>query len=92
MRGGVGIEQTGLGGWISGNRIAGAGVGIGASGETEEHGNLIQGNLIEGSATNGILLESSFNEVLGNDVLGSGAAGIRIEGAARPPASASART
>jgi hypothetical protein len=84
MRGGVAIDQQGLGGWISGNRISGAGVGIGASGETEEHGNLIQGNLIEGSLTNGILLESSFNEVLGNQVFGSAAAGIRIEGATLP--------
>jgi CSLREA domain-containing protein len=81
MQGGIGIEQIGLGGWISGNSIAGADTGILASGETEEHGNLIQGNLIEGSALNGILLESAFNEVLGNGILGSGGAGILVEGA-----------
>jgi CSLREA domain-containing protein len=85
MQGGIGIEQTGLGGWIAGNLITGADTGIRAAGETEEHGNLIEGNLIEGSSANGILLESGFNEVLGNEVLGSGGAGVRIAGAAVSP-------
>jgi len=84
MQGGIGIEQTGLGGWISGNSITGADVGILAAGETEEHGNLIEGNLVEGSSTSGIVLESGFNEVLGNEVLGSGGAGILVEGAPFP--------
>jgi CSLREA domain-containing protein len=84
MQGGIGIDQTGLGGWISGNLIAGADIGIRAAGETEEHGNLIEANLIEGSSANGILLESNFNEVLGNEVLGSGGAGILVEGAPFP--------
>jgi CSLREA domain-containing protein len=81
MQGGVGIELTGLGGWIFGNLVTGARVGISAAGETEEHGNLIEGNLIESSSANGVLLESSFNEVLGNWILDSGAAGVLVEGA-----------
>jgi CSLREA domain-containing protein len=85
MRGGVAIDLNGLGGLISGNRIAGAGIGISASGETEEHGNLIEGNLIEGSATSGILLESGFNEVFANEILGSGGPGVRIAGAIVSP-------
>ncbi len=84
MGGGVGIEQAGLGGWISDNLITGADVGIQAVGETEEHGNLVEGNLIEGSQVSGILVESSFNEILGNEVLGSGGAGILVEGAPFP--------
>jgi CSLREA domain-containing protein len=84
LQGGVGIDQKGLGGWISGNRVSGASTGISVTGETEEHGNLIQGNRVEGSGASGLLLESSFNEVLGNTVLGSAAAGVLIEGATLP--------
>jgi CSLREA domain-containing protein len=80
MQGGVGIDQTGLGGWISDNLISGADTGIDTSESTEEHGNLIEENAIEGSALNGILIENGSNEILGNEVLGSDGAGIRIEG------------
>jgi CSLREA domain-containing protein len=81
MEGGLAIAQTGLAGWISGNRIAGAQIGIRVDGVGEEGvGNLIQGNVIEDTTANGILIESSFNEILGNEVRGSGDAGIRIEG------------
>lgn len=85
MDGGVAISQRGLGGWLVGNEISGADIGIRAFGEAEEHGNLIQDNAIEGSAINGILIESGLNEVFGNEVLGSAGAGIRISGASLSP-------
>jgi CSLREA domain-containing protein len=82
MEGGVAISQTGLAGWIFGNRISGADFGIRVNGAGEEGlGNLIQDNAIADSAGTGILVESSFNEVLGNEILGSGENGIRVEGA-----------
>jgi CSLREA domain-containing protein len=81
MQGGVAIDLEGLGGWIVGNEISGAGTGISTTDPTEEHGNLIEGNLIADSAGNGILVESSFNEILGNEISGSGGAGILFEGA-----------
>jgi CSLREA domain-containing protein len=77
MQGGVAIAQNGLGGWIDGNQIFGAGIGISTSGY-EEHGNLIEDNRIEHSALNAILIENELNEVLGNTILFSGAAGIRL--------------
>lgn len=85
MTGGVAIAQQGLGGWLVGNEISGADIGIRTSGEVEGHGNLIQGNAVEGSAVNGILIESGLNEIFGNEVLGSGGAGIRIAGATLSP-------
>jgi CSLREA domain-containing protein len=82
MEGGVAISQTGLAGWISGNRISGADSGIRVDGAGEEGlGNLIQDNAIAGSSGSGILVESSFNELLGNEIRGSGVNGIRVEGA-----------
>jgi Right handed beta helix region len=80
MGGGVAIDLSGFGGWIVGNAISGADIGISTYDPTEEHGNLIQGNLIEGSAIDGVLVESSFNEILGNEILGSGGSGISLEG------------
>jgi CSLREA domain-containing protein len=81
MQGGVAVDLEGFGGWIVGNEISGAAIGISTLDPTEGHGNLIEGNLIEDSALNGIFIESSFNEIVGNEVVGSGGAGIRLEGA-----------
>ena len=85
MNGGTAIDQKGLGGWIDGNWISDADIGIRASGEVEEHGNLIEGNAIEGSAINGISIESGRNEIFGNEVLDSAGAGILIAGATLSP-------
>lgn len=78
MEGGIAISQQGFGATISGNEIFGAGTGVRASGEIEEHGNLIEGNSITGLEANGIVIENNFNELFGNKISQALGAGILI--------------
>jgi CSLREA domain-containing protein len=82
---GSGISQEGLGATIAGNVVAGAEIGIHASGSSKGHGNLIAENLVEGSETVGIMVENDLNEIYGNEVFESGLDGIMVVGRTGPP-------
>jgi CSLREA domain-containing protein len=74
---GVGIEQRGKVGHLTGNEITGGTIGVYALGEPG--GGLIAGNEIEGPGEYGILVESPDNDVRENKVVDSGGAGIRVK-------------
>jgi hypothetical protein len=74
--GGIGIEQRGGVGHLTGNEVIGGSIGIYAKGEPG--GGLIASNFISGASENGVLVEGPGNEVRANSVLESGKAGIRF--------------
>lgn len=76
LAGGVGIEQRGVGGHVTGNEVKGGSVGIYQRGEPA--GGLIASNLVEAPSEYGILVDGPNQEVRANTVIGSGAAGIRF--------------
>lgn len=73
---GVGIEQRGNAGHVTGNEVEGGSVGIYQRGEPAA--GLIASNLVEASSEYGILVDGPNEEVRANTVIGSGAAGIRF--------------
>jgi len=75
--GGVGIEQRGATGHITGNEVLGGSTGIFALGEPG--GGLIAGNYVEATSEYGVLVESPNNDVRENTIVESGAAGIRVK-------------
>jgi CSLREA domain-containing protein len=75
--GGVGIEQRGSLGHVTGNEVVGGSVGIWALGEPG--GGLIASNTIEGPGEYGVLVEGPDNEVRDNTIVNSGGAGIRVK-------------
>jgi CSLREA domain-containing protein len=77
LDGGVGISLNGLGGFVSGNLIEGAGNGIEVSETGSE--NLIDSNLLEATGV-GILIAGFFNEIVSNEIGGGQKTGVRIEG------------
>ncbi len=74
--GGIGIEQRGGVGHLTGNEVIGGSIGIYAKGEPG--GGLIASNFISGASENGVLVEGPGNEVRANSVLESGKAGIKF--------------
>jgi CSLREA domain-containing protein len=75
--GGVGIEQRGALGHVTGNEVLGGSIGIWALGEPG--GGLVANNEVEGTSEYGVLVEGPDNDVRGNTVIGAGAAGIRVK-------------
>lgn len=73
---GVGIEQRGEAGHLTGNEIVGGTIGIWALGEPG--GGLIAGNFVEASSEYGVLVEGPNTEVRANAIVESGGAGIRV--------------
>ncbi|HET7454245.1 MAG TPA: NosD domain-containing protein [Solirubrobacterales bacterium] len=74
---GVGIEQRGATGHITGNEVIGGSTGIFALGEPG--GGLIAGNYVEAPSEYGVLVESPDNDIRENTIVESGAAGIRVK-------------
>jgi CSLREA domain-containing protein len=74
---GVGIEQRGATGHLTGNEVIGGSTGIFAMGEPG--GGLIAGNYVEGPSEYGILVESPNNDIRENTIVEAGAAGIRVK-------------
>jgi CSLREA domain-containing protein len=74
---GVGIEQRGATGHITGNEVIGGSTGIYAPGEPG--GGLLAGNYVEAPSEYGILVESPNNDVRENTIVEAGAAGIRVK-------------
>ena len=73
---GVGIEQRGATGHITGNEVLGGTTGI--YGRGEPGGGLIASNLIEGASEYGVLVDGPNQELRSNEIIGSGGAGIRF--------------
>jgi len=76
LDGGTGIVLSGVAGEMTGNSVAGAGIGIEVAGSEA----LVESNLIEAPAEVGILVLSGFDTLLGNQVSGSGGPGISVRG------------
>lgn len=73
---GVGIEQRGATGHITGNEVFGGTIGI--YGRGEPGGGLIASNLIEGASEYGVLVDGPNQELRSNEIIASGSAGIRF--------------
>ncbi len=74
---GVGIEQRGALGHLTGNEVVGGSIGIWALGEPG--GGLIASNEVEATGEYGVLVEGPDNDIRGNTIVEAGAAGIRVK-------------